>query len=458
MALATFSDALPPSMGRSSTPPSDALRTALRTLRAVVAELAPERLGGEGSLELYELLALLERTAGSGRTLLAPHIEASGVWRQRGHRSPAGLLSSLDGGSEGQARGIIVVGHRLEGLPATEEAVRRGGLSGPKLAALTDIAAIDPSLEEELLAGAEEAPLRAVRERCNRARATTRAGDPEAAVRRVRSARHFTSWTDVDGAFCFEGRDTADRGAVILRRLGELTEVLRKAEREGRPARPRPEAGARAVGEEPVEGTPERALRADAFFALLTGQLPEGVPPPRGADDTVRERPPTRTVLVRVDLEALRRGTAEPGEVCEIDGQGPIPVAMARDLMSDSFLQLVFHRAGDIRAVSHQGRTINRRLRTALAFRDGSCVVPGCGVGHGLEIDHVVPFAEGGPTELENLALLCHHHHFLKTYEGWTLSHRSDGSWTFLPQPAFGSEPEFSDELPPWPRGTDPPP
>jgi 5-methylcytosine-specific restriction endonuclease McrA len=150
--------------------------------------------------------------------------------------------------------------------------------------------------------------------------------------------------------------------------------------------------------------------------------------------------------MVRVDLEALRRGHAEGDECCEIDNLGPIPVAMARDLANDSFLCLVFHRAGDIRAVSHLGRTINRRLRTALVHRDTTCVVPGCGTASGLEIDHLVPFAEGGPTELDNLALLCHHHHFLKTYEDWVLSRDGTGpdgrpQWRFEPPPPFGQEP-----------------
>jgi len=73
--------------------------------------------------------------------------------------------------------------------------------------------------------------------------------------------------------------------------------------------------------------------------------------------------------------------------------------------------------------------------------------VPGCGVSYGLEIDHVVPFAMGGPTALSNLALLCHHHHWLKTYEGWTLERTiptdtSIAEWTFTPMPPFGQEPD----------------
>ena len=99
----------------------------------------------------------------------------------------------------------------------------------------------------------------------------------------------------------------------------------------------------------------------------------------------------------------------------------------------------------------------NARLRTALVARDRTCVVPGCGVSWGLEIDHVVPFAEGGPTSLDNLALLCHHHHFLKTFEGWVLERtggeRTDGggpgraragpTWTFEPPAPFGQEPDL---------------
>jgi hypothetical protein len=132
-------------------------------------------------------------------------------------------------------------------------------------------------------------------------------------------------------------------------------------------------------------------------------------------------RPPTCTMVVRTDIDALFRGHVRPGEICEIDGMGPIPVPMARDLANDSILRVVFHQAGDIRAVSHLGRTINATLRTALLFRDRTCVVPGCEVDVGLEIDHVLEFAKGGPTEIDNLALLCHHHHYLKTYEHWIL-------------------------------------
>ena len=254
-------------------------------------------------------------------------------------------------------------------------------------------------------------------------------------MRRIHAERQFTSWTDREGAFCFQGRDTADRGARILQQMDVTASRLER------------DAG-RSPTAESDGPTTQRNRRADAFFLLMTGREAVGDeaartlgpgdvdvdvdngPPseqiagqlPRGGDTLpaggrplavpgatardVIERPPTCSVIVRIDLEALLRGHTLPGEVCEIDDQGPIPVAMARDLANDSFLRLVFHRAGDIRAVSHFGRTINRSLRTALAFRDRCCVVPGCGVSYGLEIDHVRPFAQGGPTQIDNLAPL----------------------------------------------------
>ncbi len=98
------------------------------------------------------------------------------------------------------------------------------------------------------------------------------------------------------------------------------------------------------------------------------------------------------------------------------------------------------------------GRHVPTALRHALAMRDPVCVVPTCTTRAGLEIDHVVPFAMGGPTSLENLARLCHHHHYLKTYEGFTLTPvDTDGaarSWRFEAPVAFGQEPDLGLDRP----------
>jgi len=461
------------------------IEQATALLASVVAGLDPARLAGPDASRLYELFAGVERLSMAGKTLLAPRIQESGVWRDQGHRSPAAMLAELEGVPNGQARNTLEVGQRLHRLPGTEDALRSGTLSGAKVTELSGAAVLDPAAEAALLKGAAEQPLQLVRERCQRSRATSVHDDPMAAVRRIRSDRHFTWWTDAEGAFCYRGRDTADRGAKILQQMDFTSGRLRESE-------DRSPASTGRIDELTSARTTERNRRADAFYLLVTGhspaartcvstspsegdsdpgppdaqigmpvefggsgplreqdvgsalRIPSGGPPP---PVDIIERPSSCSVMVRVDLDALLRGSTRPGEICEIDNQGPISVAMARDMANDSFLRFVFHRAGDIRAISHFGRTINRQLRTALAHRDRCCVVPGCGVSYGLEIDHIRAFAEGGPTELDNLALLCHHHHFLKTYEGWTLERRAplDGeppAWTFDPMPPFGQEPD----------------
>ena len=70
-----------------------------------------------------------------------------------------------------------------------------------------------------------------------------------------------------------------------------------------------------------------------------------------------------------------------------------------------------------------------REWTGGLVSRDRTCVVPGCRVDVGLEIDHVQAFHLGGPTELDNLALLCHRrHHRIETYDHWILQCLGTGS------------------------------
>jgi hypothetical protein len=502
MALATLSDSLPGTLsdslpgtlsdslpgtragtGTGATPAADpGLSARMASLRAdlagLLADLDPGLLLGRDAADLYRDFAGLERLVVAGKTLLAPRIAASGQWELDGHRSPAGLLATLEGGSRGAARRTLESGRRLADLPDTEAALRRGTLSGPKLDEITQAASVDPAAEAALLAGSGDQPLSVVKERCARVRATSANRDPMATYRRIHAGRSFASWTDAEGAFCFQGRDTAERGAALLARLVPVANRLRsdrraaatEVESTGAPGAPPPDR----------RPEPEAALRADAWFALLCGSTfpatddPTGATNPTGATPTTgrartsaatnRTDPPDpdlvatvppATVMVRVDLAALRRGRALPGELSAIDGLGPVPVPVVSHLLDDAVVALVVTEAEDITKVVHFGRTINATLRTGLAFRDRGCVVPGCGVPYGLEIDHVVPLEAGGATRLDNLALLCRFHHRMKTYDGWVLERTGPSDahpgWTFTPQPPFGQEPGLGMDRPPDP-------
>jgi hypothetical protein len=73
-------------------------------------------------------------------------------------------------------------------------------------------------------------------------------------------------------------------------------------------------------------------------------------------------------------------------------------------------------------------RVVQPAQRTALAVRDGGCVFPDCQRPLSwCEAHHLVHWLDGGPTDLDNLALLCRAHHRAVHEGGWRLARGPDG-------------------------------
>ena len=74
--------------------------------------------------------------------------------------------------------------------------------------------------------------------------------------------------------------------------------------------------------------------------------------------------------------------------------------------------RVVLDPAGRVLAMDTIGRLATAAQQTALAARDRGCVWPGCTTPPSLcEAHHVIWWSRGGPTTIDNLALLCHRHH-----------------------------------------------
>ena len=72
--------------------------------------------------------------------------------------------------------------------------------------------------------------------------------------------------------------------------------------------------------------------------------------------------------------------------------------------------------------VGRASRVATGAQRRALFIRDGGCAFPGCDRPPGwCEAHHVVHWIDGGATDLDNLLLLCSHHHHLCHEGGWTV-------------------------------------
>jgi hypothetical protein len=181
------------------------------------------------------------------------------------------------------------------------------------------------------------------------------------------------------------------------------------------------EADTKARWKAAGKGEPLDAHRVDAFLALLGGSGSG-----EGGERTARPH-----TLVIVDAGALRRGSTQGDELCEIEGIGPVSVDAASELLGEGGLQFVIKDGADIRTVTSTRRALPQRVEAALTVRDRSCAA-GCGKRHGLEADHCsVDYQDEGPTELDNLARLCPECHDLKTYGGWRLE-GAPGRWKWV--------------------------
>jgi hypothetical protein len=134
-------------------------------------------------------------------------------------------------------------------------------------------------------------------------------------------------------------------------------------------------------------------------------------------------------VVVHVDAAVLADADAL-GESA-LEGGRRVPAGTSQRLACDASRVVMRHDAeGRLLEVGARTRTIPPALRRALQHRDQGCRFPGCGVRFG-QGHHIRHWAQGGPTTLGNLALLCRRHHRAVHEEGYTVERLPDGELEF---------------------------
>ena len=142
--------------------------------------------------------------------------------------------------------------------------------------------------------------------------------------------------------------------------------------------------------------------RADALMALAQGAALHRDAPVHGGD-----RPQIVVTLSWERLEEMAAGA-------QIVGTGDaISAGELRRLCCDADLVPVVLGAGsEVLDVGREHRLVTGPIRTALTVRDRGCVFPGCDrPPAACQAHHIVPWQAGGVTSLENLVLVCAHHH-----------------------------------------------
>ena len=84
--------------------------------------------------------------------------------------------------------------------------------------------------------------------------------------------------------------------------------------------------------------------------------------------------------------------------------------------------------------VGRSKRTVSAPMRRALDARDRVCRWPGCDrPARWSAAHHVVHWSQGGPTDLDNLVLLCPRHHWMVHEGGWQIVRTEDHGFTTVP-------------------------
>jgi hypothetical protein len=357
-----------------------------------------DRLGDE----IAELSAHLE--AATARLLdLIRDFDARGGWASQGCRSCAAWLGWRVGLDLGAARERVRVARALGTLPRLAQALARGELSYAKVRALTRVAT--PETEERLLAVGKAGTAAHVERIVRGWRRVDRNAEAREAARQ-HASRSLHVYQDEDGTVTIRGRLAPEVGALLVQALAAARDTLYQQARLNDPA-----------GDPPTMAQQQ----ADALALLAETALHHGINP--GAPGERYQ------VVVHVDAPVLADPDA-PGQSVLDDG-AHVPAETSRRLACDASRVIMRHdRDGRVMEVGARTRTIPPALRRALHHRDHGCRFPGCGLPFG-QGHHVRHWAQGGPTTLSNLALLCRRHHRAVHEEGYQCERQSDGALRF---------------------------
>jgi hypothetical protein len=330
-------------------------------------------------------------------------------WAKWSFRNCAEWLAWRCGVSLSAAREKVRTAQALRNLPAIGAAFADGRLSYSKVRALTRV--VEWHDEDSLLEYALRATAAQVEERCRQIRNSR----PQSAsiAQRAWERRALTLWRDAArGVMRVSVEVPIEEGEVIAQALDRAV------------------AGGEAAEGIEFDANAWRAQQADALVAIAKTYLGGGETAAGSTADRYQ-------VVVHVDEKSLRGGI----------GRADLPVDTVKRLTCDgSVVTVTETEAGAPLDIGRKQRTVPTPMKRALWARDRGCSFPGCDRKHYVDAHHIEHWADGGATSLENLTLLCSHHHRL-LHEGGFAIHRDASGDRYFRRPDGRVIPRFGYRL-----------
>jgi hypothetical protein len=165
--------------------------------------------------------------------------------------------------------------------------------------------------------------------------------------------------------------------------------------------------------------------RADALGALAAGadRLACRCGQP---DCAAGKRPAATPVVIHVIAEPAALDGRGSVRISEMGADGLIPPELVEQLAASAKLVPLVHPGC---AQPESGYVPSKALADFVRCRDLTCRWPGCDrPAADCDLDHTIPYADGGPTHASNLKCYCRTHHLVKTFWGWRDQQLPDGT------------------------------
>jgi hypothetical protein len=380
------------------------LRLVRRTIEHMFATLGDAIDGLQhlsSNQDLADAFALFERFRAKLSAAVA-EFDHAGLWELDGATSMTAWLTTHARMHRPAAARFASVATRLRTLPMTRAAWESGVLSGDQVHAIVtavDRRVVDRFADAEgwfvpTVAGLSVRDTTDVARTWN-TRAVAALDDPAPVADTNRCHLSQT----LDGAWVLDATLDTNAGKIVDTAIREATTTDD------------------VNNGDDLRSAPQR--RADALIDLCRFYLDHHQQPPGR-----RNRPHLNVVITWQQLQAGAPGSHVAGD--------PIDAATIRAYACDAEIhRLVTDGASTILDYGMATRTVPKGLFNALVLRDQHCRYPGCDrPADWCDAHHIKHYADGGPTALWNLALLCRKHHHKCHQPGWRLHLDPDATLT----------------------------
>jgi len=312
---------------------------------------------------------------------LIAEVDVRQSWMADGARSLTDWVAARLGARHSTAVQLVVVARRLVDLPALRDRFGNGELSLDQVDAISKVATADT--EEDLIDEALGMSAATLDRLARRHRGIT-----EEDARTVWERRQLVrQWNLDESELRFRGRLPGAEGRIFDQAIDSRVDQMG----------PDAETG---------------------MFDLYQHRAADALVELAAAADTGEATP--AEVVVFADFEALT--TTDQG-TAYLDNTAPIANNTAQRLGCDGAIQTIIKDGSQIIGVGRRTRKIPGWLRRLVVERDANtCQHPGCANTRWLQVHHIVPWALGGRTDLDNLILLCGTHHRFVHEHRWHIT------------------------------------